>query len=219
MSLKKKVLIAEDHTLVRAGIRALLSAEPDFEVVGEVATGEDAVRMAYETRPDVVLMDLNMPGRGGMHAIGEIKRRTPEVKVLVITMHKTDEYIQEALRSGAAGYILKESGHDELRAAIRTVISGRVYLSPEVSERVVSNMITTGPRTAPGTTPLESLTSREREVLKLVAQGLGNKEVANLLNLSIKTVEKHRANVMHKLGLKNVAMLTAYAISNGILNA
>lgn len=219
MSLKKKILIAEDHTLVRAGIRALLSAEPDFEVVGEVATGEDAVRMAYETRPDVVLMDLNMPGRGGMHAIGEIKRRTPEVKVLVITMHKTDEYIQEALRSGAAGYILKESGHDELRAAIRTVISGRVYLSPEVSERVVSNMITTGPRAAPGTTPLESLTSREREVLKLVAQGLGNKEVANLLNLSIKTVEKHRANVMHKLGLKNVAMLTAYAISNGILNA
>lgn len=219
MSLKKKILIAEDHTLVRAGIRALLSAEPDFEVVGEVATGEDAVRMSYDTRPDVVLMDLNMPGRGGMHAIGEIKRRTPEVKVLVITMHKTDEYIQEALRSGAAGYILKESGHDELRVAIRTVVSGRVYLSPEVSERVVSNMITTGPRAAPGTTPLESLTSREREVLKLVAQGLGNKEVANLLNLSIKTVEKHRANVMHKLGLKNVAMLTAYAISNGILNA
>lgn len=218
MSLKSKILIAEDHTLVRAGIRALLSAEPDFEVVGEVATGEDAVRVAYETRPDVVLMDLNMPGRGGMHAIGEIKRRTPEVKVLVITMHKTDEYIQEALRSGAAGYILKESGHDELRVAIRTVLSGRVYLSPEVSERVVSNMITTGPRSAPGITPLETLTTREREVLKLVAQGMGNKDVANLLCLSIKTVEKHRANVMHKLALKNVAQLTAYAISNGLLN-
>lgn len=214
---KRKILIAEDHALVRAGICALLSGEPDFEVVAEVATGEDAVKMASEKSPDVVLMDLNMPGRGGMHAIGEIKRRTPNAKVLVITMHKTDEYIQEALRSGASGYILKESGHDELRAAIRTVLSGRVYLSPEVSERVVSSMITTNTRAATGATPLETLTAREREVLKLVAEGMGNKEVANLLNLSIKTVEKHRANVMLKLGLKNVAMLTSYAISNGIV--
>ena len=217
MTFKHSVLIAEDHALLRAGMCALLASEPDLEVVADVGTGEEAVRVACSLNPDVVLMDLNMPGRGGLHAIAEICRRAPAIKILVITMHKTDEYIQEALRSGASGYILKESGHDELRTAIRTVLGGRVYLSPDVSARVVSNLISGGTNTVSTTTAVDSLTSRERELLKLVAEGCGNKQVAHHLSLSIKTVEKHRASLMRKLGLRNVAMLAAYAIKNEIV--
>ena len=217
MTPKYSVVIAEDHALLRAGMCALLASEEDLEIVGEAATGEDAVLMACNLNPHVVLMDLNMPGRGGLLAIAEIRRRAPEVKILVITMHKTDEYIQEALRSGASGYILKESGHDELRTAIRTVLQGKVYLSPDVSARVVSNMFTPGGRAAPVATAVESLTSREREVLKLVAEGHGNKQIALHLSLSVKTVEKHRASVMRKLNLRNVAMLAAFAIKNEIV--
>ena len=217
MTFKHSVLIAEDHALLRAGMCALLASEPDLEVVADVGTGEEAVRVACSLNPDVVLMDLNMPGRGGLHAIAEICRRAPAIKILVITMHKTDEYIQEALRSGASGYVLKELGHDELRTAIRTVLGGSAYLSPEVSARMVSHLISAGSPTASTTTAKESLTSREREVLKLVAEGFGNKQVANHLSRSIKTVEKHRANLMRKLNLRNVAMLTAYAIRNEIV--
>jgi DNA-binding NarL/FixJ family response regulator len=217
MTPKHSVLIAEDHALLRAGMCALLASEPDIEVVAEVDTGEEAVRVACALNPDLVLMDLNMPGRGGLHAIADIRRRAPTTKILVITMHKTDEYIQEALRSGASGYILKESGHDELRTAIRTVLGGRVYLSAEVSARVVSNQISGGAHKASTTTTMCSLTLREREILKLVAEGFGNRQVANHLSRSIKTVEKHRANLMRKLNLRNVAMLTAYAIKNEIV--
>ena len=217
MTPKHTVLIAEDHALLRAGMRALLASEPDIEVVCEVDTGEDAVRMACALKPSVVLMDLNMPGRGGLHALAEIKRREPQIKLLVITMHKTDEYIQEALRSGASGYLLKESSHEELRIAMRTVLAGKVYLSPDVSARMVSNMIGAGSRPAATSTALDTLTTREREVLKLVAEGLGNKQVAHQLSLSVKTVEKHRSSLMRKLGLRNVAMLASYAFSNGIV--
>lgn len=216
---KKRVLIAEDHALFRAGLRAMLNAEADLEIVGEVQDGKDAVRMAISLSPDLILMDLNMPGSNGLGAIGEIRKRVPEMRILVITMHKTDEYIQEALRNGASGYILKESGPEELLTAIRTVLSGKVYLSPDVSERVVSGLLSVGQReTGEATTPLDTLTVREREVLKLVAEGHGNKHIANYLNLSVKTVEKHRSSLMHKLNLRNAAMLTAFAISNGIIS-
>jgi DNA-binding NarL/FixJ family response regulator len=216
---KKRVLIAEDHALFRAGLRAMLNAEADLEIVGEVQDGKDAVRMAISLSPDLILMDLNMPGSNGLGAIGEIRKRVPDMRILVITMHKTDEYIQEALRNGASGYILKESGPEELLTAIRTVLSGKVYLSPDVSERVVSGLLSVGQReTGEATTPLDTLTVREREVLKLVAEGHGNKHIANYLNLSVKTVEKHRSSLMHKLNLRNAAMLTAFAISNGIIS-
>lgn len=219
MATKKRVLIAEDHAMFRAGLCALLNSAPDLEIVGDVGDGKDAVRMAISLAPDLVMMDLNMPGTHGLGAIAEIKRRAPEIRILVVTMHKTDEYIQEALRSGASGYILKESGPEELLTAIRTVLSGKVFLSPDVSERVVSGLLTAGNRdvTVP-TTALDTLTVREREVLKLVAEGHGNKHIANYLNLSVKTVEKHRSSLMHKLGLRNAAMLTAFAISNGIIS-
>jgi DNA-binding NarL/FixJ family response regulator len=219
MPIKKRVLIAEDHAMFRAGLCALLNSAPDLEIVGDVGDGKDAVRTAITLAPDLVLMDLNMPGTHGLGAIAEIKRRAPEIRILVVTMHKSDEYIQEALRSGASGYILKESGPEELLMAIRTVLAGKVYLSPDVSERVVSGLLNAGNRdvTVP-TTALDTLTVREREVLKLVAEGHGNKHIANYLNLSVKTVEKHRSSLMHKLGLRNAAMLTAFAISNGIIS-
>jgi len=218
MTNKYTVLIAEDHALLRAGMRALLSTEAGIEVIAEVDNGKDAINMACTVNPDIVLMDLNMPGIHGLAAIAEIKRRAPDIKILVITMHKTDEYIQEALRSGASGYILKESGHDELRTAIRTVLAGKVYLSPDVSERVVSRFISGGTASPTTTTAGDTLTLREREVLKLVAEGHGNKRIADYLNLSVKTVEKHRSSLMRKLGLKNAAMLAAYAVNNGILS-
>lgn len=217
MSAKSTILIAEDHALLRAGMRALLSTEPDIEVIGEVDNGKEAVRLACSLSPTLILMDLNMPGSNGLEAIAEIKKRAPEIRILVITMHKTDEYIQEALRTGASGYILKESGHDELRTAIRTVLSGKVYLSPDVSERVVSGFLAGGNKPAPAASAWDTLTVREREVLKLVAEGHGNKHIADYLCLSIKTVEKHRSSLMRKLGLRNASMLTAYAIEKGIV--
>jgi DNA-binding NarL/FixJ family response regulator len=217
MSIKYTIVIAEDHAMLRAGIRALLAVDSDIEVVGEADNGKDAVRLACSLTPTLVLMDLNMPGSNGLEAIAEIKRRAPEVKILVITMHKVDEYIQEALRNGASGYILKESGHDELRTAIRTVLSGKVYLSPEISERVVNAFLAGGNRPAAPVTAWDTLTTREREILKLVAEGHGNKRIADYLCLSVKTVEKHRSSLMHKLGLHNAAMLTAYAIEKGVV--
>lgn len=218
--MKKTVLIAEDHALLRAGMRMLLSADPDIEVVCEVDNGRAAVQMACKLRPNIVLMDLSMPGSNGMEAIEEIKRREPEIKILVVTMHKTDEYIVEAFRNGASGYILKESSHDELCSAVRTVLNGKVYLSPDVSERVVSGLLTgTGPKPANHSSAWDSLTLREREILKLVAEGHTNKYMADYLSLSIKTIEKHRSTLMRKLDIHNASALTAYAIEKGIVSS
>jgi DNA-binding NarL/FixJ family response regulator len=218
MNVKSTILIAEDHALLRAGMRALLSTEPGVEIIGEVDNGRDAVRLACTLNPTLILMDLSMPGTNGLEAIAEIKKRAPDIRILVVTMHKTDEYIQEALRTGASGYILKESSHDELRTAIRTVLAGKVYLSPDVSERVVSGFLSGGNnKPVAAASAWDTLTIREREVLKLVAEGHGNKHIADYLCLSIKTVEKHRSSLMRKLGLRNASMLTAYAIEKGIV--
>lgn len=216
---KKRVMIVEDHALFRAGLCAMLNSEDTLEVVAEVEDGKEAVRQALLLSPNLILMDLNLPGINGLNAIEEIHQRLPETKILVISMHKTDEYIHAALRNGATGYILKESGPEELMTAIRTVLQGKVFLSPEVSSRVVSSLLNAGQSaTQNSIKPVDSLTSREREILKLVAEGNGNKQIANYLHLSVKTVEKHRASLMHKLGLRNVAMLTAFALNNGIVS-
>lgn len=217
MSNKKRILIAEDHTLLRTGLRIMLSQEPDLEVVGEADNGKDAILAVGRLQPDLVLMDLTMPGTNGMEAINEIKRRFPDTRILVLTIHKTEEYIQEALRAGAEGYVLKDSSQDELRSAIRSVLSGRSYLSPDVSDTVIHGYLSSGKPTSGNGTTWERLTQREREVLKLVAEGHGNKHIANYLNLSVKTVEKHRSNLMRKLGLHNAASLTAYAIERGLV--
>lgn len=216
MNKKYRILIAEDHTLLRAGLRALLSQDADIEIVGEADNGRDAVQSVGLLMPNLVLMDLTMPGMNGIEAIRDIKRRYPDTRVLVLTIHKTDEYIHESLRAGANGYILKDATHDELRVALRSVLSGKIYLSPDISSKVINGYLGTG-HAAIGSSPWDTLTHREREVLKLVAEGHPNKYIADYYCLSIKTVEKHRSNLMKKLDLHNASMLTAYAIEKGLL--
>ncbi|WP_173065491.1 response regulator [Sulfurimicrobium lacus] len=216
MNKKYRLLIVEDHTLLRAGLRALLTQDADIEIAGEADNGRDAIQAVGALAPHLVLMDLTMPGMNGIEAIRDIKRRYPETKVLVLTIHKTDEYIHESLRAGADGYILKDATHDELRVAIRSVLNGKTYLSPDISAKVINGYLGTGQSTT-GSSQWDTLTHREREVLKLVAEGHPNKYIADYYCLSVKTVEKHRSNLMKKLDLHNASMLTAYAIEKGLL--
>jgi DNA-binding NarL/FixJ family response regulator len=216
MNEKRRILIVEDHTLLRAGLRALLSQDPNIEIVGEAENGRDAVHAVGLWAPHLVLMDLSMPGMNGIEAIMDIKRRYPEIRVLVLTIHKTDEYIHESLRAGADGYILKDATHDELRIAVRSVLSGKTYLSPDISSKVINGYLGSG-NALVGVGPWDTLTHREREVLKLVAEGHPNKYIADYYCLSVKTVEKHRSNLMKKLDLHNASTLTAYAIEKGLL--
>ena len=211
-----RILIADDRALVRAGVRALLSQTPDFQVVGESDNGRDAVRAVGELKPHIVLMDLTMPGMNGMEAIMDIKRRYPDTRVLVLTLHKTEEFIRASLKAGADGYVLKEATPGELLAAVRCVSSGKTYLSQDVSWKVARGDSAAANSSA-ATGIWDTLTQREREVLKLVAEGKSNKEIAEFLFLSVKTVEKHRATLMAKLGIRNAAALTAYAIEKGLV--
>lgn len=216
METKRRILIAEDHTLLRVGLRALLAQEPDIEIVGEADNGRDAIRSISTLEPDLVLMDLTMPGTNGIEAIAEIKRRFPEIRVLVLTLHRTEEYVHQSLRAGADGYILKDATHDELRIAIRSVLNGKTYLSPDISNTVISGYLGNG-KSAGVASAWETVTHRERQVLKLVAEGRPNKSIAEYLCLSVKTVEKHRSNLMKKLDLHNASMLTAFAIGKGLV--
>ena len=213
---RSRILIVEDHTLLRSGLRALLAQDPEVEVAGEADNGRDALRQFTALDPDIVLMDLSMPGMNGIEAITEMKRRKPGVRIVVLTMHKTEEYIHEALRAGANGYVLKDATHDELRAAIRAVLAGKTFLSPDVSGRVISTYLGGG-HPGLGSRPADTLTQRERQVLKLIAEGRSNRYIAEYLSLSVKTVEKHRSNLMRKLDIHSVASLTAFAIENGLL--
>jgi len=211
-----RILIVEDHALFRAGLRALMTQDAEFEVVGECDNGRDAVRSVGELNPDVVMMDLTMPGMNGMEAIANVKKRHADTRVLVVTLHKTEEFILASLRAGADGYLLKDATHDELRAALRSVAAGRTYLSSEVSAKVANGRRESGDA-SDQQGAWDALTHREREVLKLVAEGKSNKEIAEFLFLSVKTVEKHRAKLMTKLGVTKAAGLTAYAIAKGLL--
>jgi DNA-binding NarL/FixJ family response regulator len=213
---RRRILIVDDHNLFRAGVRALLIDDPDIEVVGEADNGRDAIRAVGQLAPHLVLMDLAMPSMNGIEATTEIKRRYPDVRVLVMTLHKTEDYIHAALRAGADGYILKDATQEEFHVAVRSILRGKTYLSMDVSAKVVNGYL--GGGTAYGaTSSYDSLTHREREVLKLVAEGKSNKFIAEFLNLSIKTVEKHRSNLMSKLDLHNASELTAYAMEKGLI--
>jgi DNA-binding NarL/FixJ family response regulator len=214
---KNRLLIADDHTLLRAGLCSLLSQDPDIEIVGEAANGRDAIQLVGSLSPHLVIMDLNMPGMNGLEAIVDIKRRFPETRVLVLTIHKTEEYIHESLRAGADGYVLKDATHEELRVAVRSILNGKSYLSPDISGKVINGYLGTGGNSN-GSTSWDKLTHREREVLKLVAEGHQNKYIAEFYSLSVKTVEKHRSNLMKKLDLHNTSKLTAYAIEKGIVD-
>jgi DNA-binding NarL/FixJ family response regulator len=217
MSPKYRIVIAEDHTILREGLRSLLSSSSDFEVVGEAEDGREAIRCVEKLKPDLILTDLSMPRMNGMEAIREIKKQSPKTKILVLTVHKTEEYILATLKAGADGYLLKDSTHTELMMAVKSVMSGRHYISPGVSEKVIEGYIE-GRKTLKPRTSWETLTQREREILKLIAEGYRNKEIADDLCISVKTVEKHRANLMEKLNLHNVQALTAFAIGKGLVS-
>jgi len=213
---KHRVFIVEDHTLLRAGLRSLLTQDQELEIVGEADNGRDAIRAIGTLVPDLVLMDISMPGMNGIEAMLDIKRRNPEIRILILTIHKTEEYIHESLRAGADGYILKDATQDELRVAIRSVLGGKTYLSPDISGKVIHGFLGTG-KTSISASNWDTLTHREREVLKLIAEGHPNKYIADYLCLSIKTVEKHRSNLMKKLDLHNASRLTSYAIEKGLV--
>ena len=213
-----RIVIAEDHTILREGLRALLSAKPDFSIVGEAEDGRAAIRCVGQEQPDLILMDLSMPKMNGLEAIKEIKKLNPDTKVIVLTVHKTEEYILASLRAGADGYVLKDSTHSELEMAINNVLRGKRFLSPGISEKVIGGYLE-GKTTVKTKSVWDTLTQREREILKLIAEGNKNKEIADYLCISLKTVEKHRTNLMKKLDLHNVASLTAFAMEKGLLSS
>jgi DNA-binding NarL/FixJ family response regulator len=217
MENRLSIVLADDHTILREGLRALLTADPSFEIVGEARDGREAVRCVEKLGPDLILMDLSMPRMSGMEAIREIKKRYPETKIIALTVHKTEEYLLTTLQAGADGFVLKDATHDELILAIKNVMSGKSYLSPGVSEKVIEGYLQ-GKKNTQSLSSWESLSQREREVLKLIAEGYKNKEIAEDLCISLKTVEKHRANLMKKLDLHNAAALTVYAVDKGLVN-
>jgi len=209
-----RILIVDDHAIVRAGIRALLQLYPDFEVVGEAADGHEAILQTRRLQPDIVLMDIGMPGMDGLAATREIVRVAPRTRVLILSQHENREYVMPALRAGASGYVLKRAPDETLIRAIRAVYAGETYMDPRLTDLLVEEVR----RSAEGPTdPLETLSEREREILVLLAQGKSYQEIAQTLFISVKTVDFHRANLMRKLGLKNRAELVQFAMRRGLI--
>ena len=213
---KNAICIAEDHTILREGIKSMLSSNPNFEVVSDAKDGIELLKYIVRDNPDLVLLDLTMPKMNGLEVIKEIKKRRPEIKMLVLTVHAATEYIDEAFRAGADGYLLKDVGLGELIIAIEAILEGGSYLSPKISNRVIKGFLS---EEKPENSRMSdfNLTTREWELLKLIAEGYRNKEIAEFLVISVKTVEKHRANMMRKLNIHNTAELTAFAIEKGLL--
>ncbi|MCX6547177.1 MAG: response regulator transcription factor [Acidobacteria bacterium] len=217
MNQKKQhsVLIVEDHALMREGLRSLLESWPGFAVVAEASDGQEGIRKAGALRPDLVLLDLSMPGTNGIEALREIKRVSEWSRVLVVTAHKDEEHIFAALAAGADGYFLKDADSEELRTALFSVLEGERVLSPAIATKVVARYLV---KEVPAVASVyDVLSVREREVLKLVAEGKRSREIAIHLGISQKTVERHRSNLMQRLGLHSVAALTSYAVSKGLL--
>jgi DNA-binding NarL/FixJ family response regulator len=209
-----RVLLVDDHALVRAGIRSLLQGLPEVEVVGEADDGQEALRLAEALRPDVVLMDVGLPGLNGLEVAGRLGASDPAVRVIILSMHTSEPYVLRALRAGCAGYLVKSSAVSELAVAVRSVARGETYLSPVVSKRVVHDYVT---RAGGAADPLEALTPRQREILQLVAEGNTSKDIAQRLDLSAKTVEAHRAQLMERLDVHDVAGLVRFAVRVGLV--
>lgn len=210
------ILLADDHTLVRAGVRALLEGLPDVKVVGEAANGHETLAMVQIHRPQVVFMDVAMSGLNGLETTARLVKEFPELRVIMLSMHANEEYIWQALRAGASGYLLKNASTAELEAALKAVGRGETYLDPGIARRVIEGYRSGA---ALQKSPLEQLTPRQREILQLVAEGRSTKEIAFLLNLSAKTVETHRAQLMERLGIHDVPGLVRYAIRQGLVSA
>ena len=209
-----RIVLVEDHAILREGLRALIELEPDLKVVGEASTGAEGVRVVQSSNPTLVITDLAMPGGSGLRTIDELRAVCPNLRVLVLTAYCTDEYIELALSAGADGYVLKDASRAELLQAIRAVIAGQKYFSKPVSSRLVSGYL----RRNDPADPCPAITEREREVLTRIALGESNKRVAVALRLSVKTVEKHRANLMRKLGLENQSDLVRHALRKGVIS-
>ena len=214
---KIRVMLADDHTILREGIRVLLEAQPDIEVVGEAADGRQAVDKAHELKPDVVLMDIGMPAMNGLEATRHIKKNDPEVQVVVLTMHDNEEYVFQILSAGAAGYVLKRAAATELVSAIRAVHEGGSFLHPAVAKKVIQDYLRRADD-LDDRASYDGLTDREREILTLIAEGHTNQTIADQLCLSIKTVQTHRTHIMEKLGVHDRTELVKYAIRKGLVD-
>ncbi len=210
------ILIVDDHALMRNGLEAMLESEAGYEVVGVASDGMSAMRAVTELQPDIVMMDLTMPRTSGIDAIVKIKRQYPQIKIIALTFHKEDKYIHATLEAGADAYVLKDDSRTELFSALACVANGKSYLSPSIVDKVMAGYISGGDASS-GEPSWEVLTRREREVIKLIAEGKRTKEIATYLSLSPKTIEKHRTNLMRKLDLHNVSAVTVYAIKNGFV--
>jgi DNA-binding NarL/FixJ family response regulator len=211
-----RILVADDHELVRAGFRSLLKTIAGVEVVAEADDGLRAIELVRTRQPDIVLMDIAMSGLNGLEATSRIVKEYPHVRVIILSMHKSEEYVLQALRNGASGYLLKDASPSELELAIRTVTKGETYLTPAISRQVIDSYVR---RLAPGESPHDLLTPRQREVLQLIAEGLSTKEIADRLGVSVKTVETHRSQLMERLEIRDVAGLVRYAIRIGLIQA
>ena len=211
-----RVLLADDHTLMRAGVRALLEKLPGMEVVGEADDGRGVLSLVTMQQPDVVLMDIAMPGLNGLEALDRMTREFPDVRVIILSMHNSEEYVWRALKSGAAGYLLKKSATAELETALQRVVEGDIYLSREISTQLVKKFHLQG--IADRKSPLEQLTSRQREILQLVAEGQNTKEIADILKVSPKTVEYHRMKLMDSLNVHDIPGLVRLALRAGLIS-
>ncbi|MHC5541901.1 response regulator, partial [Singulisphaera rosea] len=212
---KLRIVLADDHNVIREGLRALIDSQPDMEVVGEAPEGETACRRSAELVPDVVVMDISMPLLGGAQATERIRRESPGVKVLALTVHEDRGYLQQMIQAGASGYLLKRAAADDLIQAIRTVARGGTYLDPNLTGELLGDLVQRSPRP---NSPTQALSDREEEVLRLIARGFTNREVASQLEVSSKTIETHKARAMEKLDLESRAAIVAYAIRAGWLS-
>lgn len=216
MERKHQLFIVEDHQLFREGLKAMLNKREDIEIVGEAEDGLEAVRRIRKAKPELVLLDLSMPKMGGISVMKEVKRELPETRILALTIHESDQYVLEAFEAGADGYCIKDASRKELMLAIDSLLEGKTYISPGISDQVMEGYLS-GRKTLKENSRWDTVTQREREVLKLLAEGYTNKDIGEFLHISVKTVEKHRANLINKLDLHNIAQLTAFAIENGLV--
>lgn len=214
---KVRILIADDHELVRRGLRATLEDRPGWEVVGEAGDGEEAIKLSLKLRPDLLVLDVNMPKQNGLEVARALQERAPKIRVLVLTVHDSAQIVREIMQAGAKGYLLKSEAGKDLPTAVETVMQDQPFLTPSVTNIVLDTFLKSAPKPAAPETPPVPLSTRENEVIKLLAQGHSNKDVARQLGISVKTVDTHRTNLMRKIGLHSITELVRYAIRNGLV--